>query len=127
MSMSKTATCSLIGCPFAAQMGGASAARFSALIEMQLTGQARAHWPQPMQSSYFMKRRMRLFGGSGHFSVGYCRVTLSVNMCRQVIFIPTSTVQNPCQTSVSHFIIATPGRRAPRCGGGSTASRAPSR
>ena len=28
--MSKTATCSFIGCPFAAQMGGASAGRFSA-------------------------------------------------------------------------------------------------
>ena len=65
---------------------------------MQLTGQARTHWPQPMQSSYFMKSRIRLFGGSGHFTVGYCSVTGSVNMCRQVIRIPTSTVKKPSQT-----------------------------
>ncbi len=66
---------------------------------MQLTGQARTHWPQPMQSSNFMKSRIRLFGGSGHFTVGYCSVTGSVNMCRQVIRIPTSTVKKPSQRS----------------------------
>jgi hypothetical protein len=59
---------------------------------MHCTGQARAHWPQPMQSSYFMKSRMRLLGGSCHFSSGYCKVTDGVNRCRQVIFIPTRTV-----------------------------------
>ena len=74
---------------------------------MQLTGQARTHCPQPMQSSYFMKRRIRLFGGSGHFTFGYCSVTELVNRCRQVILIPTSTVEKPSQTSFNHCVIAT--------------------
>jgi hypothetical protein len=59
---------------------------------MQATGQARTHCPQPMQSSYFMKRRMRVRGGSGHFSLGYCSVTDLVNRWRHVIRMPTSTV-----------------------------------
>ena len=81
-----------------------------------MTGQARTHWPQPMQSSYFMKRRMRLFGGSGHFSLGYCSVTGFVNRCRQVIRIPTSTVKKPSQTScepLPHRDTDLRGRRAP--------------
>ena len=88
---------------------------------MQFTGQARAHCPQPMQSSYFMKRRMRLFGGSGHFTEGYCSVAGWVNMCRQVIFIPTSTVQKPSQTSLNHCVMPP----APGPGAGSTAGRGP--
>ena len=49
-----------------------------------------------------MKRRMRLLGGSCHFSSGYCSVTFCVNMWRQVIFMPTRTVQKPSQTSLKH-------------------------
>src|SRR6185503_7275996 len=85
---------------------------------MHCTGQARAHWPQPMQSSYFMKRRMRLLGGSCHFSSGYCSVTFWVKRWRHVIFMPTRTVQKPSQTSLNHVSMALRPRspRNPSCG-----------
>src|SRR6266498_617343 len=52
-----------------------------------------------------MKRRMRLLGGSCHFSSGYCSVTFWVKRWRQVIFMPTRTVQKPSQTSLKYVII----------------------
>src|SRR5881409_3512699 len=52
-----------------------------------------------------MKRRMRLLGGSCHFSSGYCSVTFCVKRWRQVIFMPTRTVQKPSQTSLNQVII----------------------
>jgi hypothetical protein len=78
---------------------------------MHCTGQARTHWPQPMQSSYFMKSFMRERLGSTHFSSGYCRQKLGVNRCRQVTRMPTNIVCSPCQMSESQrFMRRTPAR-----------------